>query len=360
MISDNFVTGDHIYLRELQNFFFEVLGMMSITHYGAIGDGRFDNYGALQVAIDDANRRHLDYIYVPYGRYRYRGNLINIGNIKFVGNPHARIFNDREGVEIEILQFGVCTGRRNQMNVRELTADLLLTNGVAPMLEEGLYFTGNYEVSANGIVFIGPNELFYYDQDKMTLAACLVNLKYNNSRWNVGRNRMISDTLADDPMYIPSMQAVYEAIENINVGNQPTMMAYFESGITAPEGWSNEQYVIPMARKYSVGSAFTIQNDAIVVGANVSKIKASGLVRMLNESGGSRRVSLCLNGTALATASLSTDANTTSTYVIPDTVISVQQGDVIYLKTWLTEGDQIYASLEAGETSAYLTAEAIE
>lgn len=107
--SDNYVTGDNIYLRELQNFFFEVLGMMSITHYGAIGDGRTDNYGPIQVAIDDANRRGLNYLYVPYGRFIYTGELINIGDIKFVGNPKAKIVNIRTGEEITILQFGIRT-----------------------------------------------------------------------------------------------------------------------------------------------------------------------------------------------------------------------------------------------------------
>lgn len=110
MISDNYVTGDNVFLRELQNFFFEVLGMMSVTHYGAIGDGRTDNYAALQVAIDDANRRGLSYIYVPYGRYRYRGELINRENITFIGNPRAKIFNDRTGEEIEVKQFGWADG----------------------------------------------------------------------------------------------------------------------------------------------------------------------------------------------------------------------------------------------------------
>ena len=107
--SDNYVTGDNIYLRELQNFFFEVLGMMSITHYGAIGDGRTDNYGPIQVAIDDANRRGLAYIYVPYGRFIYTGELINMENITFVGNPKAKIVNIRTGEEITILQFGIRT-----------------------------------------------------------------------------------------------------------------------------------------------------------------------------------------------------------------------------------------------------------
>lgn len=113
LISDNYVTGDNIYLRELQNFFFEVLGMMSITHYGAIGDGRRDNYGPLQVAIDDANRRGLSFLYVPYGKFIYTGELQNLMDpdtgkqrITFMGNPHAKIINIRTGVEIEIHQFG--------------------------------------------------------------------------------------------------------------------------------------------------------------------------------------------------------------------------------------------------------------
>lgn len=110
--SDNYVTGDNIYLRELQNFFFEVLGMMSITHYGAIGDGRTDNYGPIQVAIDDANRRGLSYIYVPFGRFIYTGELINMDKVEFVGNPHAKILNIRTGEEIPIKQFGVETSSK--------------------------------------------------------------------------------------------------------------------------------------------------------------------------------------------------------------------------------------------------------
>lgn len=107
MISDNYVAGDNAYLKELYNFFFDVLGMMSITHYGAIGDGRTDNYGALQVAIDDANRRGISFLYVPFGRFVYTGVLRNIGGIIFVGNPHAKIVNLRTGTEIEIKQFGM-------------------------------------------------------------------------------------------------------------------------------------------------------------------------------------------------------------------------------------------------------------
>lgn len=97
-----------ITLRELHSFFFETLGMLPITYYGARGDNRTDNYANLQVAIDDANKRGLRYLYVPYGKYLYRGNLINRENIIFTGNPKAEIVNPKTGESIPIHQFGVC------------------------------------------------------------------------------------------------------------------------------------------------------------------------------------------------------------------------------------------------------------
>lgn len=104
----NEVFGRNITLRELQSFFFDTLGMLPITYYGARGDNRTDNYGNLQIAIDDANKRGLRYLYVPYGKYLYRGELINRENIAFVGNPKAEIVNSKTGEKIPIHQFGVC------------------------------------------------------------------------------------------------------------------------------------------------------------------------------------------------------------------------------------------------------------
>lgn len=158
MISDNYVTGDNIFLRELQNFFFEVLGMMSITHYGAIGDGITDNYGPLQVAIDDANRRGLSYIYVPYGRYIYTGELINIGEIIFVGNPNAKIVNIRTGVEIPIEQFGAnFSPNRNSAITAcvEETYELTNTTDTPPLA----FFHGNgdgFYINSDNKIEVGP------------------------------------------------------------------------------------------------------------------------------------------------------------------------------------------------------------
>lgn len=139
--SDNYVTGDNVFLRELQDFFFLVLGMMSITHYGAVGDGRKDNYGPLQVAIDDAHRRGLGYIYVPFGRYIYTGNLINLDGITFIGNPRAKIVNIRTGVEIPIKQFGIGANNYsfliNKPSINGVTLDGDLTTDDLHIVAQG-------------------------------------------------------------------------------------------------------------------------------------------------------------------------------------------------------------------------------
>ena len=178
MISDNFVVGDNVYLNELKNFFFEVLGMMSITHYGAIGDVRTDNYPYLQVAIDDANRRGLCYLYVPFGMFRYRGNLINRENITFIGNPRAKIFNDRTGEEIEIKQFGMPCCK-----MTFLKEVLLLVDGTEPTLETGAYFTDAYAVKINGNVVIPQGTTFYYDGDAKTISWLTGYSTYENEEW---------------------------------------------------------------------------------------------------------------------------------------------------------------------------------
>lgn len=185
MISDNTVHGDSIYLRELQNFFFEVLGMTSITHYGARGDGITDNYAYLQVAIDDAHRRGLNYLYVPYGRFIYTGELINIGNLTFIGNPHAHIVNIRTGEEINIEQFGV-GGSGTTVDVKKISENIVLTNSSVG-LTTGLYNTDQYGIYLNTETpeneAIGSDEIFYYDAVENVIISALKKLFYQGGAW---------------------------------------------------------------------------------------------------------------------------------------------------------------------------------
>jgi len=231
MISDNYVTGDNIYLRELQNFFFEVLGMMSITHYGAVGDGRVDNYGPLQVAIDDAHRRGLNYLYVPYGRFIYTGELINIGDLIFMGNPHAHIVNIRTGEEIEIQQFGGgitytagegITIEGNVISasgttVSNLTSNLVL-NGTLD-LDTGFYNTDECGVFLSSVSpinqILSQAEMFYFDKDKQVLTAGFASYFYENGAWSIFQNSNIENELTDSRNKVPTSHAVYDYIDTM-------------------------------------------------------------------------------------------------------------------------------------------------
>jgi hypothetical protein len=79
--------------------------MLPLTYFGAVGDNMTDNYGNIQVAIDESIKRGLRYIFVPNGTYYYSGNLLNVEQVIFIGNSkYATIYNDEK--EIKIYQIG--------------------------------------------------------------------------------------------------------------------------------------------------------------------------------------------------------------------------------------------------------------
>lgn len=92
-------------VRKYGTSFLEAFGMLPLTYFGARGDNQTDNYANLQVAIDESIERGLSYIFVPEGYYYYKGRLLHLDKIRFIGNcEHAKIFND-DG-EIKIYQIG--------------------------------------------------------------------------------------------------------------------------------------------------------------------------------------------------------------------------------------------------------------
>lgn len=224
VISDNYVTGDNIYLRELQNFFFEVLGMMSITHYGAIGDGRRDNYGPLQVAIDDAHRRGVSFLYVPYGRFIYTGELINIGDIIFIGNPHAHIVNIRTGQEIEIKQFGwIGDNYYNKQEIDEmisessdvhaLSEDIVLLANTPIDMESGFYYTGEHKIylTDDTHLMFDSYMLVYWDNDAKRFVDDFKYVRYDDTimnTWVRGNSNYITTTVINDDKKVPTSSAV--------------------------------------------------------------------------------------------------------------------------------------------------------
>ena len=92
-------------IRKYGTAFLEAFGMLPLTYFGAVGDNMTDNYGNIQVAIDESIKRGLRYIFVPNGTYYYSGNLLNVEQVIFIGNAkYATIYNDEK--EIKIYQIG--------------------------------------------------------------------------------------------------------------------------------------------------------------------------------------------------------------------------------------------------------------
>lgn len=319
-LGDNYVTGDNIYLRELQNFFFEVLGMMSITHYGAIGDGRTDNYGPLQVAIDDANRRGINYLYVPYGKFIYTGELINIGEIKFVGNPHSKIVNIRTGEEITIHQFGApgyyIESYGDLANKPTINGNVI--NGDMTSLDLGLQAA---LIAGEGI----------------SIEDSVIATDGMQKKLTPGSNISIDE------------DGVISAFAGADTANRPAVMAKL-SGQTVV---SSIATVVPfdVTTYSSTGSNyFTLQNSKIVVGTGVTKVAISFNVQAYHAGvAGLRSINLMRSGTIISI----NKEELFPQFEASNYILDVQEGDEISIVYTGEVGDTI-------EASSFLTIEAIE
>ena len=417
-LGDNFVTGDNIYLRELQNFFFEVLGMMSITHYGAIGDGRTDNYGPLQVAIDDAKRRGLSYLYVPYGRFIYTGELINLYDpeteeqtITFVGNPHSKIVNIRTGEEIPIIQFGVggagtsnyedlsnkpkinsveLSGSKSLddlgiqgkltpgsnisiinnvisatggggASVTNLTSDLVLTDTM-PQLSTGFYYTDTHTISANSTTVFGPRETVYYDATTFTFAGALQFVYYDVQllSWQFVDNSRIESILTNSSDKIPASSAVYAAIQGGGGGGgtQDVIGLRLRADFTGSKTTG-----IPLTAVTNIGTSFALSSDGIyiTVGTGVNYIDASFGMCFTKAADGATNYIVSLKvkrgDNTLFLTKTKDKIDTAGDHSIQHAsqIIAVQPGDRIYLNSvGFASGDTTISAIDSSYVT-YLT-----
>lgn len=299
MISDNYVVGDNAYLKELQNFFFEVLGMMSITHYGCVGDGRVDNYGPLQVAIDDAHRRGLSFLYVPYGRFIYTGQLNNLDGLTFMGNPHAKILNIRTGVEIPIQQFG-------------WQSEVDLDN----------YYTKGY-INANYYTKTEDDQNLLVKQDRLTAGSGIdiTDGVISSTITGGGAVCAITATLETDQTMIDNAER--------------------DVGLTA--------FTL-------TGEGLELDDNAIEIGNGITKIEVSALGYIDQNSTSLTdlpTLNVYKNSTIIASSYGTLDTSEMKALCTAPLIVSVEAGDKISLKFAGNMGDKVCAN-------TYLTVEAVE
>lgn len=472
MISDNYVTGDNIYLRELQNFFFEVLGMMSITHYGAIGDGRRDNYGPIQVAIDDAIRRGLSFLYVPYGKFIYTGEFTNLidpdtgkQRIIFMGNPHAHIVNIRTGEEIEIHQFGWYTGggyytkeeaderfvnisgdtmtgplaigssstatgtysfaqgeatasgnyshaEGYQTTASNLTAhaegfksvasgntshaegDQCVASGVTSHAENSHTTASGHRSHAEGWKSIASNndahaegfwtiaqgksqhtegELNIVDtgttegsevrgtyihiagngtfvNEETQIRSNAYTLDWNGNGWFAG-DVYVGSTSGTNKDEGSKKLATEEYVDTHSGGDSKSIITgTLDDSFEAP---SDSNYPIPLVLSESSGTGISIVNNGITIGSGVSKVKVTGIASVYAATAGATKLALYNDSTKVFEITKTLQASSKETLVIPNYVLPVSSGDVLYLQLSMASGDIVYAN------STWLTVEEV-
>ena len=104
---------------------------------------------------------------------------------------------------------------------------IFLVDNVELNLDTGFYNTTSHYVYDTSVSdnnkLIGQFEMFYYDKVNKAILTNLQKIVQIEGLWYLTNNQAIKDTLTDDPAKIPTSQAVYQAIQNI----QPSVDLFY-------------------------------------------------------------------------------------------------------------------------------------
>ena len=158
----------YLTLRKYGSAFLEAFGMLPLTYFGAVGDNQTDNYANIQVAINESIKRGLKYIFVPEGTYLYKGELLDVERVTFIGNAdYAKIYDGKN--EIKIYQIGsqmpyTEVQDRPSLNVTEtgyIDIAVPIKNGVEAILvlDDKVFYVTNGLVLLNGAL-LGDTKVY--------------------------------------------------------------------------------------------------------------------------------------------------------------------------------------------------------
>lgn len=163
---------------------------------------------------------------------------------------------------------------------------------------------------------------------------------------NKDNEKVLPDFITDDltsnsHIEIPSVYGVNQLIKNTY------MKAYIKNTVTLV---STNETLIPLTKNLGYGN-ITINNDGnIVIGKDISTIILSCQIYFYIGSANTKRIIVKKNGTNVV-RSLATNGDTTSTYQISPTILSVKEGDVISIYVTGSADEQIYSR----DTDSYIT-----
>lgn len=217
---ENILQG--ITLRKYNSAFIEAWGMIPITFMGAVGDNRTDNYGNLQVAIDEAIRRKVRYLYVPQGTYYYSGNLLHLDKVAFVGNGTSRIYKKQGEVEtdIEIHQLGLSlpwlNGSTDISSTEDITEEghidipINLSNPIELYLSVKTKGASHTPITIEDVARI-KGQVLHVTEDKTIFGNMIYGPEYDIAEVEIGETPPISPNriaLSNKTVNQPSAQGV--------------------------------------------------------------------------------------------------------------------------------------------------------
>jgi len=137
------------------------------------------------------------------------------------------------------------------------------------------------------------------------------------------------------------------------------MTAYLSSNLTISSANASAYKNFTLSKYESAGDRLTISGGGIRVGANVSKIKVSAQSQVVPAGGaGIKHLRIYKNSATVGWATQRfTATNENATLTIPTRVLSVSEGDIIYLKYYALAGDVFNGS---GDIPTMLTVEVVE
>ena len=195
-------------------------GLVDITDFGAVGDGRTDNRDAIQAAVDYA-RANGKGVFVPDGIFQHRGT-INLRDVTVVGNGTASVLKAFDSTDQALIVTGEGSGLRNLTLDSDATERSSRSNGAKVLISSATHFTvENVAIvnsSAAGILIYGSAHGVVQNNALRHTMADAIHLTAGTNDVVVRANRI--DHAGDDGISVVSYESTGMTFNITITGNQ--------------------------------------------------------------------------------------------------------------------------------------------
>ena len=255
---------------------------------------KFNIYGKFQFLITNSANivtNIEDYITEPTTTSI---EILSSGGMLII-NFDNQLYTINQEITSEYLQI-MLEKQEGDYEIRKLTENIQLdpTRPIGTYIETGLYDTSIYAVTIEyeneTFLIAGSESIFYFDSADQTFITPFMSVTFdsNDNQWYIGQNAQIENELTNNRNKIPTSQAVYEALQNI----EPSGGFYTEidsnitlnaDGTTSPE-LQTGYYFLKSPRKITYASFgggteddFGFNNGIFYYDASEKDLKRTGI-----------------------------------------------------------------------------------